>query len=102
MLLSLILPLVLGQTPPPASGDWDIFDNTVITDQNITLNGNVNVKSGGVLTLDNVTDALRKRMQKTLDGIEKRFGKVLAKWDGAVDKVEPIKEELVVLMGKSR
>ncbi|MEW5760085.1 MAG: right-handed parallel beta-helix repeat-containing protein [Candidatus Thermoplasmatota archaeon] len=44
-----------GQTNPPASGDWVVSDNTTITNQAITLTGNLIVTSTGVLTLDNVT-----------------------------------------------
>jgi len=42
-------------TPPPASGDWTVADSTPISDQVIDLNGNLNIKSGGLLELVNVT-----------------------------------------------
>lgn len=44
-----------GQTEPPASGDWIIFDTTVKTKTTIDMKGNVTVKNNGVLTLDGVT-----------------------------------------------
>jgi PKD repeat protein len=44
----------MAQTPPPATGDWDISDTTVLSDQQITVQGNVNVLRGGSLSLTNV------------------------------------------------
>jgi len=58
LLISLIIaPLgpVLAQTPPPASGPWDISDVTTISDQVVDLKGNLTVKAGGLLVLENVT-----------------------------------------------
>ncbi len=40
-----------GQTPPPATGDWTITDDTVVSGQTIVLTGNLTVRSGGRLTL---------------------------------------------------
>jgi hypothetical protein len=48
-----VLP-VSGQTNPPANiGDWIISDTTIVKDQTLFIVGNVLVKSGGNLTLDN-------------------------------------------------
>lgn len=52
--LLFIFPAGTGQTPPPASGDWSITDSTTISNQTINLDGNLVVKSGGRLILDNV------------------------------------------------
>jgi len=43
-----------GQTPPPASGDWEIYDDTVISDTSVTIVGNVHVYGFASLTLINV------------------------------------------------
>lgn len=43
-----------GQTEPPASGDWVIWDNTVKSSTTITMTGNITVKPGGFLTLDHI------------------------------------------------
>jgi DNA-binding MarR family transcriptional regulator len=43
-----------AQTPPPATGDWDISDLTVYNDISITVNGSIMVRSGGKLALTNV------------------------------------------------
>ncbi|MFX0115428.1 MAG: hypothetical protein ACFFB3_12840, partial [Candidatus Hodarchaeota archaeon] len=43
-----------GDQPPPSS-DWIISENTNVTDERIILNGSLVVKSGGSLTLRNVT-----------------------------------------------
>ncbi|NOQ53049.1 MAG: hypothetical protein GQ558_00430 [Thermoplasmata archaeon] len=40
--------------PPTGAGDWNIYDVTTISNQRITLQGNLNVYSGGKLTLTNV------------------------------------------------
>lgn len=61
--VSIITILVLGgipagpmaQTPPPANGDWTIYDDTVLSDMVIDLKGNLTVNETGSLTLDNVT-----------------------------------------------
>ena len=44
-----------GQTPPPASGNWEIQDNTLIENRSVNLTGHLIVRAGGVLTLKNVT-----------------------------------------------
>ncbi|UCC94152.1 MAG: winged helix-turn-helix transcriptional regulator [Thermoplasmata archaeon] len=60
LLLAILAALVVvaihsaGQTPPPASGDWEIYDNTVISDTSVTIQGNVHVYGYGSLTLVNV------------------------------------------------
>jgi hypothetical protein len=43
-----------AQTNPPSSGDWNIYDNTVISNQRVSLPGGLIVYSGGKLTLNNV------------------------------------------------
>jgi parallel beta-helix repeat protein len=55
LILILILPPGTAQTPPPASGDWTVTDETTIIDQTVTLSGNLTIRGGGVLTLHNVT-----------------------------------------------
>jgi hypothetical protein len=45
----------LGQTDPPASGDWTVADTTVVKDRSVTMRGDLLVTSTGDLTLDNVT-----------------------------------------------
>jgi len=40
--------------PPSGTGDWNIYDVTSMSNQRITLQGNLNVYSGGKLTLTNV------------------------------------------------
>ena len=44
-----------GDYPPPETGDWIITSMTNITDETIFLNGNIFVKNGGTLHLENVT-----------------------------------------------
>ena len=43
-----------AQTNPPSSGDWNIYDSTTISNQRVTLRGNLYVYSGGSLTLNDV------------------------------------------------
>ena len=43
---------------PPASGDWVVDDNTMLSDMDITVSGNVTVVSGGVLDLKHSTLSL--------------------------------------------
>ena len=45
----------LGQTDPPASGDWTVSDTTVVMDQTVDLHGDLLVTDTGSLTLENVT-----------------------------------------------
>ena len=45
----------LGQTDPPASGDWTVADTTVVMDQTVNLHGDLLVTDTGRLTLENVT-----------------------------------------------
>ena len=40
--------------PPTGPGDWNIYDVTTISNKRITLQGNLNVYSGGKLTFTNV------------------------------------------------
>ncbi|UCE74230.1 MAG: right-handed parallel beta-helix repeat-containing protein [Methanomassiliicoccales archaeon] len=53
------LPMNIGATitgtAPPASGDWVINNQTVVTDEIIDLTGSIFVNTGGSLTLDNST-----------------------------------------------
>ena len=44
-----------GDYPPPASGDWNIHNDTVVENETIILNGNLTVYSGATLTFRNVT-----------------------------------------------
>jgi parallel beta-helix repeat protein len=46
---------VYAQTEPPIEGDWVISDTTLKNDTLIRLKGNLIVKDGGTLNLDNVT-----------------------------------------------
>lgn len=39
----------------PVSGDWIIIGNEVVTNRSLTINGNILIKNGGSLTLNNVT-----------------------------------------------
>jgi len=41
-----------SQTQPPTNGDWDIYDNTTISNTQVLLQGDLSVY--GNLTLDNV------------------------------------------------
>jgi DNA-binding transcriptional ArsR family regulator len=67
-----------GQTPPPASGDWDIYDDTVITNTSVTIQGNVRVYGFASLTLINV-DLTLEVTGSPMFQIE-RWGKL--KWSG--------------------
>ncbi|UCF09126.1 MAG: right-handed parallel beta-helix repeat-containing protein, partial [Thermoplasmata archaeon] len=42
-----------GDYPPPAQGDWQIASDTLITDEDIEVSGNITVAPGASLTLDN-------------------------------------------------
>lgn len=44
-----------GDYPPPANGDWDIWNETYAGNETIVLNGNLTVHPGGSLTMRNVT-----------------------------------------------
>ncbi len=73
-----------AQTPPPASGDWIISDDTYIEDTRIYLFGNLTVTSSGNLTLVNVTI----RLNNTFPGqynilVESRGRLSLLDHDGA-------------------
>lgn len=43
-----------GQTPPPTSGEWEIYDDTYFSNTTIDLPENIYVYYGGSLTLENV------------------------------------------------
>ncbi|UCC92933.1 MAG: right-handed parallel beta-helix repeat-containing protein [Thermoplasmata archaeon] len=43
-----------AQTNPPTSGDWNIYDNTVLSNTRVDVPGSIVVYSGGHLTLNNV------------------------------------------------
>jgi hypothetical protein len=43
-----------AQTNPPSTGDWNIYDSTTLSDQQVTVPGALNIYSGGSLTLTNV------------------------------------------------
>jgi len=44
-----------GNYPPPSEGDWIITRNTQVSNETITLHGNLIIQNGGSLTLNNVT-----------------------------------------------
>ncbi len=44
-----------GNFPPPASGTWDIYNDTIVQDEIITINGTVEVHPGATLELINCT-----------------------------------------------
>lgn len=44
-----------GDYPPPAQNDWIITLDTEVLNENITIAGNITIKEGAKLTLDNVT-----------------------------------------------
>ncbi len=67
---------------PPASGDWTVSDTTSITNEDITVQGNVTIASGGTLTLWNLTLLLDLPASGTFN-IEVQVGGVLA-MDGVV------------------
>ena len=60
LLFAIALALVLtpdgaeAQTDPPSTGDWDIYDSTTLSNGKITVPGNLNIYSGGSLTLTDV------------------------------------------------
>jgi hypothetical protein len=64
MLLLLLAGASVGQTDPPASGDWTVSDTTLVQDQTVDLNGDLTVTSTGRLTLKNV----KLRIQLNADG----------------------------------
>jgi len=41
--------------PPPASGDWVVDSVTTVQNEDVTLNGDLLIQNGGVLTLDDCT-----------------------------------------------
>ncbi|MCK5414704.1 MAG: hypothetical protein KAJ35_04920, partial [Thermoplasmata archaeon] len=43
-----------AQTDPPSTGNWDIYDSTTLSDSRVTVPGNINIYSGGSLTLTDV------------------------------------------------
>jgi len=44
-----------GDYPPPSDGDWDVYNDTVVENETIVLNGNLTVYDGASLTFRNVT-----------------------------------------------
>jgi hypothetical protein len=44
-----------GDYPPPAFGDWIITSETYVNQETLIVSGNLTVKEGGILTLDNST-----------------------------------------------
>jgi parallel beta-helix repeat protein len=44
-----------GDYPPPASGDWNVHNDTIVENETIILNGNLTVYGGATLTFRNVT-----------------------------------------------
>ena len=44
-----------GQTPPPTSGDWTIWDSTALQNVTIKIQGNVSIAGQGSLALGNVS-----------------------------------------------
>ena len=44
-------PTPIDATLPPSTGDWVITSNVLIEDKSLVLNGNIQIKSGGQLTL---------------------------------------------------
>ena len=59
-----------GQTEPPASGDWRVYDSTFISNRTVELHGNLTVQSGGRLTLQNVTLRVHSASSTVLMGID--------------------------------
>lgn len=47
-----------GDYPPPNQGDWIITQDTTITNEDITVHGNITVSENATLTLDQVTLAI--------------------------------------------
>ncbi len=45
---------VEGQTNPPTSGDWNIYDSTTLSNTRVNVPGSIIVYSGGSLTLEGV------------------------------------------------
>ena len=87
--LSIILVLMLAggtiaQTDPPSTGDWVVFDTTVVSDRTVDLRGDLLVTSTGHLTMDNVT--LRVHVASDGEhGIEVQGGGTLLIRDGDSD-----------------
>jgi len=56
-IIALVAPDAQGQTEPPTFGigDWTVSDVTVVEDDFVLMDGKVRVRSGGDLTLRNVT-----------------------------------------------
>ncbi|UCE35952.1 MAG: right-handed parallel beta-helix repeat-containing protein [Thermoplasmata archaeon] len=63
-IVSITIPKVNADDPPPDDaingiqfifGDWNVSDTQTYTDEIIVLTGNLNISSGGNLTLNNVT-----------------------------------------------
>ena len=59
-----------AQTEPPASGDWQVYDSTFVSNRTVDLRGNLTVQSGGSLTLQNVTLRVHSVSSTVLMGIE--------------------------------
>jgi len=51
----LLVQAVDAQTDPPATGDWDIWDDTVVENRTVQLRGDLKIRQTGSLTLRNVT-----------------------------------------------
>jgi len=55
LLLALLATVATAQTNPPASGNWDIYDDTTVSSRKVTITGSVLIHgNSGKLTLTNV------------------------------------------------
>ena len=55
VLLALLASIAAAQTDPPASGNWEIYDDTTVSSRKVTITGSVSIHgNSGKLTLTNV------------------------------------------------
>ncbi len=73
-------------TSPPSSGNWEISDNTVITDEMIDFNGSIIIHNGGSLTLDNSTLKIDSKSEGEFGIVVETGGAIYIKSGSTIDR----------------
>jgi DNA-binding MarR family transcriptional regulator len=99
LLLAILAALVVvaivsaAQTPPPASGDWDIADDTVFTDTELDVPGSIIIRAFASLTLTDVNITLTRSFGLSTLTVEPG-GRLT--WDGGrLDRISYVQVFLV-------
>lgn len=98
LLLILFIALGAEATPVPVTGDWDISDNTVVEDQDVTVSGNVIVRNGGSLSMKNVTLTMKCAHDGEFGVIVENGGSLLLK---DIDMARSTQDDMTVIQADS-